>query len=366
MVADMHDDAMRDPPLERLVDNLERKWQQLVKFLNKRPDEPFYYATRGRLLFECLTTIFLLGLCGFTSLWQYNAGIQHNNDYCPSSSYYAAVRGVLAGAYGATFFIHFSILLISSVRFDVVFPLRKLDFSKYRRKLLDPDPNLPRFPVSLHQLAPTVRALRAAVDAAKSGDGPPYAATQFLLSLQGRRFLNRVLMRMRGKLQLLDGVLVRVDRKSTTFSFWLITQICVTSSMAAAYVEVEGCKTRIIILAFLDKFSFTLLAVFAIVSFSGISEYSQVVCLKESLCPLTSDEKFLISLIAANSNEKFTGFARSESSGYAGIEGAGMKQVFMPMHMSLFAYKRARTAGDGELRLYNKDADDCPGNYEMS
>eukprot|EP00171_Calliarthron_tuberculosum_P021678 IDg21678t1 len=362
-----HEQSMKaDPPLERFLDSMERKWQSVVLFLNRRPDEPFYYSTRGRIIFECITTTMLLGLCGFTSHWQIHAGLEYNRRLCKTTNHASAVRGVLAGAYGATSLVHFSILIISSVRFNVVFPFRKLNFSKYRRKIIDPHPNIQRIPVSMRLLSPTISALREAVSAAKRGEGPPYAATQFLLSQSGRRFLNRALNRMRGKLQLYDDVLVRVDRKSTTFSFWLVTQICVTSSMAAAYVEVSDCSVRLLIIAFLDKFSFTLLAVLAVAAFSGVAEYSQIVCLKESLCRLTNDEKFLISLIAANTEEPFTGFARSESSGYVNIEREGDKEVFMPMHMSLFAYKKARTNSEGECRLYDPKANDCPGNYDLS
>lgn len=358
----------KDPPWERFIDCLERKWQYVVTFLNKRPEEPFHFSTRGRILFEVITTFLLACACGFTSVWQIEAGLMRKCDTGTTivKSNILAVRGVLAGSWGATLLVHFTILLVSSVRFQTVFPYRKLVFNKFRRTVVDPDPNAPKIPIMRGRLAPTVRALRETVAKAKNNEVSLYAATQFLLSPNGRRFLNHALRRMRGKLQLLDGNLVRVNRKSATFSFFLITLLCVTSSLAAAYVSERSCQGRFLFIEFLDKFSFTLLAVFAIASFSGISEYSQIICMKVSLYRLTEDEKFLISLLAANTEEHFSGFAHSESSGYANIEHAGDTEVFLPVHMSLFAYKRAKTLGVGRLRTYNKEADDSEGNYEMS
>lgn len=406
--------------IERAYWKKEMVWQRLGSFLHQRSDEPFYFLSRGRKIFDIASLIALVVAAVFCSFTQYNAGVQRETDFNAEFSHIVfnqtakEIRDQLKSSsgidklrevYGAesvtklqdiitcvkdrnkegnkqqiilttvvltgwalSFLVHFTIYLISSIKFQRIFPRRKLGF-KWKRQLPDQTPPTVRIPYSPVSLAPTVRALRKMVKDVKEGTVPVSAPTKFLLSANGRQFLNRACKRFNDKVQLFDNEMVRINRRGT-FSFYLITLVCVSLGMTAAYEDssaTDKCRFRVLLLAFMEKFSFTLLAAFALASFAGVSQYSQLTCVREKLCRLTDDEKFLISLIAANSNEPFTGVARSESSGYAHIETPGDTEIFVPMHASLFAYKQARTLDNtSPMRLYNHNAPDNFANYEMT
>jgi len=172
------------------------------------------------------------------------------------------------------------------------------------------------------------------------------------------------------KLQLLDMHLVRIDDNQLLRQgiLYLIVTVCSTASVASAYAESQNCSGRILVVNFMDKFSITLLTILAISAFAGLSEYAQLFCTFEEKFSLSDDECFLISLIAANTDQPFHGLAQTDSSGYANTEQLGPKSVFIPMHMSLFAYKKAKTKERGEYRLYYKTEKtdlDVEGNYFM-
>ncbi len=402
--------------VERAQWKKEVTWQRLRGFLHHRSDEPFYFLSRGRKIFDIVSLVALIVAAVFCSITQFRAGelrektfkeefhalvgnrtvskirslIKTNpgllrNQTSPATvarlqdivtcvkegkvethRHRIILTAVVLTGWFISFLVHFSIYLLSKVKFQRVFPRRQLAFN-WRRVLPDTAAGV-KIPYSPVYLAPTVRALRQMVNDVKEGTIPATAPTKFLLSANGRAFLNRATKRFNDKIQLFDNELVRKNRRGT-LSFFFITLVCVSLGMTAAYEDSAAstkCKFRILLLAFMEKFSFTLLAAFALASFAGVGQYSQLTCVREKLCRLTEDEKFLISLIAANSDDPFTGVARSESSGYANIKVPGDTEVFVPMHASLFAYKMARTLDSGPIRMYNRNAPDSFGNYEMT
>lgn len=103
--------------------------------------------------------------------------------------------------------------------------------------------------------------------------------------------------------------------------------------------------------------SLTFIAVLAILAFAGFGTATDLMTCS---LRLKLDEKFLISLLA---DQDFHGFARTDSSGYAVIDVPGEENVFIPIHMSLFAFKEVRVGDSGDVHLYNKTYSDTVGNF---
>lgn len=421
-ILDDDDSGLIHRTIERARWRKEKVWRRMLAFSNEKSTEPFQFLSRGRRVFDVVSIVTLVVFCIFATFWQMSAGSARRDrleevwkakyfldngkkvlrnlsvDTWPmaNDTWYEGQtdpykhrwhmncierRGNLPPIFGRltinpfeifitysiTAIVHAFILLLSSIRCEFVFPNRKLNF-KWRRKFKDSASNRHSVRYSNIYLGPTTRSLRELVDLVRAGKAKLDEPSRFLLSSYGRAFLNRVTARIHVSLQLYDDDLVRRHRRGT-WTFFFINLISVCISMAAAYEDSgasDTCEVRTLLLAFLEKFSFTLLAAFAIASFAGVSQYSQLICVREKLSRLTEDEKFLISLIAANTDVEFRGVARSESSGYAKIMDPGDAEVFIPMHASLFAYKQARTFQNGSTRLYNETAPDEFGNYDMT
>lgn len=374
--------------LEKMQWRKEKWYRRLLNYLHSTPrDEPFHFLSRGRKMFDFVSILILITLAGATCTWQFNAGVerrdalakvwveQHNSNathplaqcVLPTATHRVLMEFFICIAITTT--LHIGILLLSSVRCQLVFPLRRLNF-KWRRKLPPVAASAKRYEITTKpfQLAPTCRSLRECVAQVRLGSVPLDAPTRFLLSVRGRTFLNQACARLHDNLQLYDDELVRRNRRGT-WTFFLISLICVTVSMAAAYEDPNvalNCSFRKLVLSFLERFSFTLLAAFAVASFAGVSHYNQLICVRERLHRLTDDERFLMSLIAANTTAPFRGVAPSFTSGYARLIEPGDTKVFQAIHASLFAYKMARTAQTGSTRMYNIQANDCFENYDMT
>lgn len=371
---------------ERLHSFYKHEVKEPIKDINaalfsKGAEEPFIFSTRAKSLTELGVFCSLLLLLIFTSNWQLSEGRARNKQLVCKDP----VRVGLALTYIVTAVVQLATYLMYSARFKKVFQRKELNYTFFRRNvdIMPPEftdeespPALPSssrsatptIPYERHKLRPTIRALRKTVRLVERGDAPLLTATHFLLSEKGQAFLAEGCHRLQ-KLRLLDNSLVRIDESQLARQvlFWLVVNVCCTASVAVAYTESDTCSGKLLFVYFLDKFSITLLTVIAIAAFAGLVEYSQLFCEREEKQRLTEDERFIISLIAANSAEHFYGFARSPHSGYANLQQEGEKDVFLPMHMSYFAYKRARTAQDGgNVRLYGKSANDCVGNYYMS
>lgn len=340
-------------------------------------EEPFVFSTRAKSFSELGVFCSLLLLFIITSNWQISAGLTRNREVACKDP----VRMGLVITYVVTTVVQLAIYLMYSVRFKKVFQRKKLNFEFYQRILdIDGDgaPTTAQatqamaisaaIPYSRRKIRPTIRALRKIVRRVERGELPLMSATYFLVSERGRDFLDESCRRLQ-KLRLLDNSLVRIDESQLTrqIVFWLVVNVCATASVAVAYSESNDCYGRLLFVNFLDKFSITLLTVIAIAAFAGLVEYQQLFCEREERHRLNDDERFIISLIAANSTESFYGFARSSHSGYVNLQQTGETEVFLPTHMSLFAFKPAKTSEEtGSVRLYNKEADDCVGNYYMS
>lgn len=374
---DSTDDNFISQFIERARWKKEKSWRHILDIVHKQPDEPFRFLTRGRRIFDIVSICALLVLVFITTFWQTSAGIarrerlkaiwrtKHNS--APDSALMKCVKLTSRDVvlleviicYLITTALHIIILLISSIRTQLVFPLRKLNF-KFERIDSVPVSEYTEYPECVQYQLPTKTATN--VEIIKwlrvNSVSSPHLATRFLLSAQGRRFLNRMCTRLHDSLQLYDNELVRRHRRGSV-SFYLITVICVTISMAAAYEDSgasDVCDFSKLLLAFLEKASFTLLAAFAIASFAGCSSYSQLIYTREKLCRLTNDEKFVISLVAANTEAPFNGFSERDSSNfsitesgqvtafvpvsaYVRIKELGNVDVFIPLHNSLFAYR---------------------------
>lgn len=329
----------------------------------KEAEEPFIFSTRAKSFSQLVVLCVLFLLFSITSKWQLSEGDVRNKQLLCNDP----VRIGLALTYFTTFIVQLAIYVAYSARFKKVFPKSELKFHIFERRI----PPLSQeaseettIPYSRRNLKLTIHALRKLIKGVERGEKPLFSATKFLLSSEGKNFLNEACRRFK-KLQLFDNRLVRIDESQfmRQVLLWLGVSICCTASVAAAYAESQNCSGKLLFVHFLDKFSITLLTVLALAAFAGLSEYAQIFCTFEEKMPLSDDECFLLSLVAANSEETFRGIASSDTSGYANILHPGSKPVFIPIHMSLFAFKKARTVQEGTQRLYNKNAADCLGNY---
>ncbi len=341
-------------------------WKDIhAALFTKTAEEPFIFSTRAKTVSEISVFVALLFLFVFTSQWQISEGIARNRELeCEDR-----VKTGLALTYFITLAVQFIIYLVFSARFKKVFPAEKINFVFFERKIPsseEPENPEDEIPYTKWNLKTTIRAVRSLLRQVSAGEKNLFTVTKFLLSQDGKNFLAESCQRLH-KLQLFDNRLARIDEGQFVRQVLLFLGVscCSTASVAAAYAESENCSGKLLIVNFLDKFSITLLTILAIAAFAGLSEYAQIFCTFEEKNNLSDDECFLISLIAANTDEKFYGLAKSENSSYANIAQIGEKEVFIPMHMSLFVYKKARTIGDEPLRVYNQNANDCVGNYAM-
>lgn len=71
----------------------------------------------------------------------------------------------------------------------------------------------------------------------------------------------------------------------------------------------------------------------------AFAEYVRLVSESLKEHPLTDDEKFLISLLALNTDGAFNGFRRNQN--YANVQSSGDVHVFLPMSSWLSVYRES-------------------------
>eukprot|EP00171_Calliarthron_tuberculosum_P005175 IDg5175t1 len=111
------------------------------------------------------------------------------------------------------------------------------------------------------------------------------------------------------RLKLLDGVVIRRESWKP-FLFAHINLLCTWMSFAGAYHNHENCDTGELVMSFFEFYSVTLIALISISTFLGVKEFANLCSVSLDRYPLTAEEKFLISLIAANSEKSFDGVSR--------------------------------------------------------
>lgn len=223
--------------------------------------------------------------------------------------------------------------------------------------------------IRLHpiNLEPTITDLRALVKKVESGTAPLDAPSTFLRTARGQTFLRRALRRIK-RLHICQGQLVRVHwaRAYLLFNFVLF---CNVVSLAGAYqatFKEKKCGVGALVFTFLNDFGLTFLAVISAFAFAGYSNYAELVGTSEEKCRLTDEEKFLISLVAANSDAKFRGLYSGEGKSYADVEEDGEVEAFLTLHSSLFAYCKPTVVGDGEVRFFDPDGTATLENYSVA
>eukprot|EP00171_Calliarthron_tuberculosum_P005220 IDg5220t1 len=228
------------------------RFERITYLLRKRGEEPFYFASPGRLIVEYAILLVLLAVALATGALQEIEG-RHRMKCNPLwvSSIITAVA-----TYAVNLFVY---IIAEKLRFYNIFPHKKLDFS-FERIVADGDSGT-CIPYSRFCLLPTVRALKETVEQVKDGEKPLLTVTSFLRSAKGKAFLRRVLKRLR-RVKLLDGELVRICHRNAYY-FTLVTQTCLHLSVASGFRETrESCDSLLVFMKAINYFSLTLIAIF--------------------------------------------------------------------------------------------------------
>lgn len=166
--------------------------------------------------------------------------------------------------------------------------------------------------------------------AKEKGDRP----VLFLRSEYGQGFLHDIAFRVQ-RLQLLDGQMVRQE-KWRKLLLGSIISLCCWAAVGGARLQAEKCLPANLAFGFMEIITITLITLIAASTFLGYSEYVHWITETLTRHPLSKDEKFLISLLALNTNLKFRGFQATQD--YADVTEPGNVDAFIPMEGVLRAY----------------------------
>lgn len=196
---------------------------------------------------------------------------------------------------------------------------------------------IPKSLLAATGLTDVATQLRDLVTRVENGELPFHTPSAYLTSVESELFYTKAINRMKFFLKVVDGTVVRSRPFRAVLAFVVVLLSC-SFSISAAFSTAESCAVTIVFFQFLEFFSLSFLTALGIMIFAGFNDYNRFRYMFMDGFPFTEDEKFIISLVAANTDVQLNGFAREDFAEYANLGLVGHSEAFVPLHKSLLAF----------------------------
>ena len=203
-------------------------------------------------------------------------------------------------------------------------------FREYRKYI-------PQTLLQARGLTDIVRQLIFLVERVEKGEVPFHTPSAYLTSVESELFFTKAIFRMKFLLKVVDRSVVRSRPGRAVMAFFVVLLSC-SFSVSAALATAESCTATIVFFQFLEFFSLSFLTALGIMIFAGFSDYNRFRYIYMDTYPFTEDEKFIISLVAANRDFQLNGFVKEDFADYANVGLEGQSDAFVPLHKSLLPY----------------------------
>ena len=179
--------------------------------------------------------------------------------------------------------------------------------------------------------------LRELVQRVENNEVPFETPSAYLTSPEAEEFFKKATWRMKFFLKVVNGTVVRSRPLRAVLAFVVVLLSC-SFSVAAAMATADSCTDTIVFFQFLEFFSLSFLTALGIMIFAGFNDYNRFRYMFVDVYPFTENEKFIISLVAANRDVQLNGFLREDFADYAKLGLEGDAAAFIPLHSSLLPF----------------------------
>ena len=198
--------------------------------------------------------------------------------------------------------------------------------------------HVPKALLQSKRLSDIVTELFKLVESVENKKLPLQTPSAYLTSNKSKEFFTKAASRIHFFLKVVNGNAVRSSPLRAVLAFVVIL-LSSTFSLLAALATADSCKVTIVFYQFLEFFSLSFLTVLGLIVFTGFHDYDQFRYMPLDIYPLSKDEKFIISLIAANTNIQLNGFSQETFATYAKLDDEGKVKGFVELHDSLLLFK---------------------------
>ncbi len=205
------------------------------------------------------------------------------------------------------------------------------------KKILGFRKHIPKSLLRAKRLCVVATELRELVRRVEKGDVPFETPAAYLTSPESEKFFKRATRSIKFFLKVVNGNVAWSRPLRAAIAFAVVLVSC-SFSISAAFSTAASCKGAMVFFQFLEFFSLSFLTVLGIMIFAGFHDYNRFRYNFVDTRPFTEDERFIISLIAANRDVLLNGFCRNKFSSYAELGTEGKADAFVELHESLLPF----------------------------